>query len=220
MSRPCKCRHVCANPRTDYFKPKGMPVSGLQAIGLTIDEFEAIRLADLEGLYQEDAARKMNISRQTFGNIIESARKKVADAIVNGKALRIEGGIVKMIRICIPTESKEGLSAIASGHFGSSPYFTIYDTEKGSVETIENTNQHHSHGMCHPLGALSGKNIDAVVCGGMGGRAVQKLNEAGIKAYRVTTGTVQEIIDSLKKGGLEEITVQNACMQHNCRGKR
>jgi predicted Fe-Mo cluster-binding NifX family protein len=70
--------------------------------------------------------------------------------------------------------------------------------------------------MCTPLGALSGKNIDAVVCGGMGARAVQKLNEAGIKAYRVTTGTVQEIIDSLKKGGLEEITVQNACMRHNC----
>ena len=216
MPRPCKCRHVCSNPKADYFKPKGMPVSFLQEVGLTVDEFEAIRLADLEGLYQEDAARKMNISRQTFGNIIESAHRKVADAIVNGKALRIEGGIIKMIRICIPTESKEGLSATASGHFGSSPYFTIYDTEKGSVEIIENTNQHHSHGMCTPLGALSGKNIDAVVCGGMGARAVQKLNEAGIKAYRVTPGTVQEIIDSLKKGGLEEITIQNACMQHNC----
>ena len=92
MPRPFKCRRVCGTPGTDYFKPRGIPLSDLQEIGLTLDEFEAIRLADLEGLYQEDAAKKMDISRQTFGNIIASAHKKVADAIVNGKALKIEGG--------------------------------------------------------------------------------------------------------------------------------
>jgi predicted DNA-binding protein (UPF0251 family) len=70
----------------------------LQEVCLALDEFEAIRLADIEGLYQEDAAGKMNISRQTFGNIIESAHKKIADVIVNGKALKIEGGVVKMIQ--------------------------------------------------------------------------------------------------------------------------
>ena len=59
---------------------------------LTFDELEAIRLADFEGLYQEQAAKKMNISRQTFGRIVESAHKKIADALVNGKALSIEGG--------------------------------------------------------------------------------------------------------------------------------
>jgi len=97
MPRPFKCRRVCGNPAADYFKPRGIPVSELKEISLTIDEFEAIRLADLGGLYQEDAAKKMSISRQTFGNIIESARKKIADSIVNAKALRIEGGVVKMI---------------------------------------------------------------------------------------------------------------------------
>jgi rubrerythrin len=60
---------------------------------LTVDEFEAIRLADLEGLYQEEAAKKMKISRQTFGNIISSAHGKIADAIINGKAIKIEGGV-------------------------------------------------------------------------------------------------------------------------------
>ncbi len=70
-----------------------MPVDILEEVNLTLDEFEAIRLADLEGLYQEDAAKKMNISRQTFGNIIESAHKKIADSIVNAKALKIKGGI-------------------------------------------------------------------------------------------------------------------------------
>ena len=64
----------------------------LEEVVLTIDEFEAVRLADLEGLYQEQAAEKMNVSRQTFGRIIESARKKVAEALVQGKALKIGGG--------------------------------------------------------------------------------------------------------------------------------
>ncbi len=63
---------------------------------LSLDEFEAIRLADLSSLYQEDAARKMNISRQTFGRIIESAHKKIADVLINGKALIIEGGNVSL----------------------------------------------------------------------------------------------------------------------------
>jgi uncharacterized protein len=64
---------------------------------LSMDEYEAIRLADFEGLYQEEAAKRMNISRQTFGNIIESAHRKIADAIVNAKALKIEGGVIKML---------------------------------------------------------------------------------------------------------------------------
>ena len=93
MPRPFKCRRVFGMPEADYFKPRGIPLSDLQEIGLTIDEFEAIRLADLEGLYQEEAARKMNVSRQTFGNIIASAHKKIADALVNGRALKISGGV-------------------------------------------------------------------------------------------------------------------------------
>ena len=96
MSRPCKCRRVCGNPQADYFKPRGVPLSQLEVVVLTIDELEALRLAHLEELYQEDAAKKMNISRQTFGNIVESAHKKIADAIVNAKALKIKGGVIEM----------------------------------------------------------------------------------------------------------------------------
>ncbi len=68
----------------------------LEEVVLTLDELEAVRLADLEGFYQEDAASKMNISRQTFGRIIDSAHKKLASAIVGGKAIKIEGGEVKV----------------------------------------------------------------------------------------------------------------------------
>ncbi len=83
-------------PGTRYFKPMGMPMNMLEEIILNIDELEAVRLADFHGLYQEQAAEKMQISRPTFGRIIESAHKKIADALVNGKALRIQGGNIEI----------------------------------------------------------------------------------------------------------------------------
>ena len=98
MPRPFKCRRVRCAPDANYFKPRGIPVDLLEEIPLTVDEFEAVRLADLEGLYQEDAAAKIAISRQTFGNIVAAARKKIADCLVNAKALKIEGGTIKMTR--------------------------------------------------------------------------------------------------------------------------
>jgi predicted DNA-binding protein (UPF0251 family) len=96
MARPCKCRRVQGPPVACYFKPKGIPLPQLQEVVLTVDELEALRLADLEGLYQENAAQKMGVSRPTFGNIIAAARRKVADSLVHGKALKIEGGTVEM----------------------------------------------------------------------------------------------------------------------------
>jgi predicted Fe-Mo cluster-binding NifX family protein len=120
------------------------------------------------------------------------------------------------MKICIPTETQDGKQAQVYAHFGSAPYFTIYDTEKDTVEIINNANEHHSHGMCHPMASLTGKNIDAVVCGGMGARAVQNLNEGGVKTYRAVPGTVADIIGQFSKGGLEEITIANSCIQHDC----
>lgn len=101
MPRPLKCRKVGCAPGISYFKPRGIPVRKLEEVVITLDEFESIRLADLENLYQDDAAKKMNISRQTFGNIVASAHRKIADAIVNGKAVKIEGGIFQMEKMRI-----------------------------------------------------------------------------------------------------------------------
>lgn len=92
MARPKRCRRIGSTPGSSYFKPRGVPLSALEEVVLGFDEFEAVRLADLEGLYQDRAAEKMGISRQTFGRIIESAHHKVAEALVRGKALKIEGG--------------------------------------------------------------------------------------------------------------------------------
>ena len=97
MPRPCRCRRIRCKPDTNYFKPRGIPLDVLEEINLTLDELEAIRLADLGELYQEDAAKKMNVSRQTFGNIINSAHKKIADALLNAKALKIQRGNIERV---------------------------------------------------------------------------------------------------------------------------
>jgi predicted DNA-binding protein (UPF0251 family) len=96
MVRPRLCRRVRFNPNVTYFKPRGIPLSELEEVILHVDEFEAVRLKDLGGLEQEECAKKMNISQPTFHRLILSARKKIADAIINGKAIRIEGGNYKI----------------------------------------------------------------------------------------------------------------------------
>jgi len=96
MPRPRHCRRVGYLPQADFYKPRGIPLSVLEHVTLTVDELEAIRLTDLQGMYQAQAAERMNISRQTLGRILESAHKKIADALVNGKALSIKGGPFKL----------------------------------------------------------------------------------------------------------------------------
>ena len=89
MVRPLKCRHIGFSPTATYFKPRGIPMALLEEVCLELDEVEALRLVDIDGLYQVDAALRMGVSRQTFANIVGRARGKVADAIIHGKALRI-----------------------------------------------------------------------------------------------------------------------------------
>ncbi len=96
MARPKCCRRVAGEPPCQIFKPAGVPASALDQVVLSMDEFEAIRLADLEGLYHDKAAAQMKVSRPTFGRIIEAARHKVAETLVQGKALKIEGGDFEM----------------------------------------------------------------------------------------------------------------------------
>lgn len=95
MPRPFSSRRISGQPVATVFKPAGIPTFLLEEVVMTLDEFEALRLACLDGLYQTRAAKQMRVSRPTFARIIESARHKVADALVHGKALRIEGGPVQ-----------------------------------------------------------------------------------------------------------------------------
>jgi predicted DNA-binding protein (UPF0251 family) len=95
MPRPLKPRWINFDPPNIYFVPQAVPIPAAAGVLLTIDELEALRLADLGGLSQEEAAQAMNISRATFGRIVAQARRKVADALVYGKGIGIEGGVVR-----------------------------------------------------------------------------------------------------------------------------
>jgi predicted DNA-binding protein (UPF0251 family) len=92
MSRPEKLRCVAQLPSVGFFKPAGIPANALQGVRLSLDELESIRLKDLEELEQEECAQQMRVSRPNFHRVLESARKKLADALINGKAIQIEGG--------------------------------------------------------------------------------------------------------------------------------
>ncbi|MCD6116729.1 DUF134 domain-containing protein [bacterium] len=96
MPRPPKCRWISAHPGVCYFKPAGVPQNLLRQVELTMDELEALRLSDLIGLSQTEAAMHMNISRATFGRIVAKARNKIAEALVNGMAINITGGSVEL----------------------------------------------------------------------------------------------------------------------------
>ena len=98
MVRPRLQRRVSGEFNATYFKPAGIPVRELETVSLTFDELEAVRLTDLEELYQADAAAQMKVSRQTLGNIVKAAHKKIAEALIKGKAIKIEGGTVEYMR--------------------------------------------------------------------------------------------------------------------------
>jgi predicted DNA-binding protein (UPF0251 family) len=90
MARPKKLRCIKCSPDSNYFKPRGISLAGLEEVSISMDELETLRLADYEGLYHEDAALRMKISRQTFGRILQEAHRKVAECLLKGKALKIE----------------------------------------------------------------------------------------------------------------------------------
>ncbi len=120
------------------------------------------------------------------------------------------------MKICVPVvgADRKGMDEAVYAHFGSAPWFAVVDTGTDSVEMIENGNMHDSHGNCHPLTTLEGKGIDAVVTGGMGRRAIMGLNAGGIRVYLSQGGTVREIVEKFRGGGLAECTPDQACAGH------
>lgn len=118
------------------------------------------------------------------------------------------------MKICFPVESDKGLDSKIYGHFGSAPIFVIFDTETKLIDTINNQDLNHTHGMCSPLKALNGKMIDAIVVGGIGAGAINKLNSMGIKVYKASLGTIEYNIETFEANTISEITAENACGGH------
>ncbi|MFW6449616.1 MAG: DUF134 domain-containing protein [Nanoarchaeota archaeon] len=100
MPRPRRCRRIASSPGFNYFKPAGVGLKHLKETLLTIDEYEAIRLKDSERLGQAECSERMHVSQPTFHRLLIMARQKIADSIVNGKAIRIETGIKGGFCIC------------------------------------------------------------------------------------------------------------------------
>ena len=114
-------------------------------------------------------------------------------------------------------ENKD-MNSMIYNHFGSAPAFVIVNTETGSVSTIGNSDQHHQHGACNPVMAMNGEQVDAVVVGGIGAGALNKLNQKGIKVFQAQKATIRENVGLLNAGSLPQFTPQHICSGHAAGG--
>ena len=225
MPRPRKCRKVCCLPDNDGF----VPVRGgeeLTPIVLNVDEYEAIRLIDREGFSQEQCGEYMRIARTTVQQIYAAARKKLADALVEGLPLRIEGGDFALcsgnsaaygcrncyqqkihpmhekpkgdhiMRIAVTYENGEIFQ-----HFGHTEQFKLYEAVDGKIVHAEVVDTNGSgHGAL--AGFLMQNGVDTLICGGIGGGAQAALAEAGIKLYGGVSGDADAAVSALLNGNL------------------
>ena len=193
MPRPVKCRKVCHFPNVLEFLPADNAEKKVPIV-LTVDEYETIRLLDKKGYSQEQCAVSMQIARTTVQRIYETARKKIADALIDGHPLRIEGGD---FRIC------DGQSSNCSfgGCYKQEIYkkyaetFKIYDVEEGKVVHSEVVDTNGSgHGAL--AGVLNALNADVLICGGIGGGAQTALAAAGIKLFGGVSGDADKAVEA------------------------
>ena len=121
------------------------------------------------------------------------------------------------MRICIPAQNNKGLDSTVYGHFGSAPFFIIYDTGDESIDVIDNMDTPNAHGNCNPLASFEKNPIDIMVTGGIGAGALQKLNDVGVKAYRTDAERiVAEVVTSFENNKLTEILPGEGCGHHGC----
>jgi len=119
------------------------------------------------------------------------------------------------MKIAFPIQEKSDKGSLVHNHFGSAPYFVVVDTDTDEFHTIDNQNLDHTHGNCQPLVALGGTQVDAVVVGGIGGGALRKLLQAGIKAFRAVDGTVIDNLALIKDEKLDAFSPEHTCQGHN-----
>jgi predicted Fe-Mo cluster-binding NifX family protein len=120
------------------------------------------------------------------------------------------------MKLCIPSLDGKGLESLMCDHFGSAPFFTLYDTENRQIAAVSNMNDHHEHGTCMPVDAIKAHGADAVLCRGMGLRAVNLLLEAGVKAFIVDASTIAEAVRKFDAKEVRTLDAGNACQRHGC----
>lgn len=207
MPRPVNERVLGREIPPRVMKPAGVPARELEVVTLGLDEAEALRLADLEGLYQEAAARSMGVSRPTFGRIVEAARRKVADAVLNGKALRLEGG-----EICVRKEGESKMKiAVPSNkgmvdeHFGHCKEFLVFEVSGGKLAGESVLPSGQGCGCKSNIAAeLARLGVTHLVAGNMGDGAVRVLSSNGIAVIRGAAGDARAAAESLASGKMAD----------------
>ena len=203
MSRPRRKRRITCYPEANYFKPAGIPIRQLQQIILSFEEFEAVRLKDFLGKDQKEAAVQMGVSQSTFHRILIEARKKIAEAFVMSKAIKIEGGNFIMEekksnekKIAISTLS-DNIEGDVDSRFGRCPYFLLITLKNGAmshVKSIENTHKDMQGGVGTAVAEMiANQDVDVVITENMGPRALEILNQFQISVFKFN-GSIKDAI--------------------------
>jgi predicted DNA-binding protein (UPF0251 family)/predicted Fe-Mo cluster-binding NifX family protein len=209
MPRPVNERRLDAAIPARVMKPAGVLARELEEVLLGLDEAEALRLADLEGLYQVAAARSMGVSRQTFGRIIETARRKLVDAVLNGKALRIEGGEVSIrdegelnMKIAVPA-----MGGLIEEHFGHCKEFMVFSVGfGGNLSQEPSVSGSEDCGCKSNLAAdLARAGVTHLVAGNMGEGAFRTLSSHGIAVIRGASGDARAAAEAFARGKLHDM---------------
>jgi len=119
------------------------------------------------------------------------------------------------MKVCFPVAENQGLDSQVYGHFGSAPGFVVVDVATSVITAINNSDRIHQHGACNPVAGLEGHHVDAIVVGGIGGGALQKLNRAGMRVYKAQDGTIAENIALFRIDGLTEYMPGHTCGGHD-----
>lgn len=191
------------------------PTSAREVCGVALmeaDEFEALRLCDLENCNQTAAAAMMNVSRTTIQRLLRTGRRKMVTALLNHYTIRIKGET--HMNICIPTVDNKGMQSMVSPHFGMAPYFTLVNSETMETRGILNERVDHGQGACKPLAGLEGYSVDVLIVSGMGHRAIARLAESGTQAFLFTGKTVAEALKAWRAEELQPLTPDAACSGH------
>lgn len=118
------------------------------------------------------------------------------------------------MKVCFPVLENQGLESQVFGHFGSAPGFIVVDTISNELSMIDNSDKIHEHGACNPVAGLGGHEVDAIVVGGIGGGALQKLNMAGLRVFQARPGTIAENVTLFQANALPEYMPGHTCGGH------
>lgn len=228
MPRPIKQRNVCSMPKSSHFGPLDSNAS--EIINMTVDEYETIRLIDLEGLTQEECSKQMNVARTTIQGIYIEARRKLAEALVNGKRLVIGGGEYKIcggrgicprgcrmrcninikesktMKIAIPADECRANSEVCMS-YGRTPFFAVYDTENNEFSFLDNSAAANTGGAgIKASQMLIDNGVAVVITQRLGQNAADVLNIGNVKILQAVAGDINANVEAFLEGKLTELT--------------